>query len=166
MWLGANLAIDSIVQEVTSGLILQQEEFLVQFKEILNSSPTYEQRIILASALRMISKRHLTLVPPVENEHWWKSDASLVSAAAALILIMIENSSARRNSLISWLSSSSGAGSGDSVGIRRATVAALSQVKDDLETVLEKSIAQFGDQLYIKHTPILQQEGMWPLTNS
>lgn len=108
----------------------------------------------------MISKRHLTAVPPIGNEQWWKSDASLVSASAGLISVVLDRNSTRRSSLISWLTSSSGAGSGESVGIRRAAITALSDEKDDLETVLEKSIAQFGDQLYIKHTPILQQEGM------
>jgi len=28
-----------------------------------------------------------------------------------------------------------------------------------LQTVLEKSMRTFGDELYIKHTPILHQEG-------
>lgn len=154
------------MQEVISGLLLQPEELSAQFKELINSSPAYEQRTILAAVLRMISKRHLTANPGVGTDQWWKSDALLVSAAAALILIMTESSSIRRNSLMTWLSSSSGAGSGDPVGIRRAAVSALSQVKDDLETVLEKSIAQFGDQLYIKHTPVLQQEGMCLVKNT
>ncbi len=35
----------------------------------------------------------------------------------------------------------------------------LADDKEAITTVLEKSIGQFGDQLYIKHTPILQQEG-------
>jgi hypothetical protein len=31
---------------------------------------------------------------------------------------------------------------------------------DSLQEVLEKSMQQFGDKLYIKHTPILNQEGI------
>lgn len=58
-----------------------------------------------------------------------------------------------------WLTGSSGAGLGEGVGIRRAAVAVIAQNKDDLVMVLEKSLGQFGDQLYIKHSPMLQQEG-------
>lgn len=58
-----------------------------------------------------------------------------------------------------WLTGSSEAGLGEGVGIRRAAVAVVSQDREDLVTVFEKSLSQFGDQLYIKHSPMLQQEG-------
>ena len=58
-----------------------------------------------------------------------------------------------------WLTSSSAAGVGEEVGIRRAVLAVVAQEKEDICTVVEKSINQFGDQLYIKHSPMLQQEG-------
>lgn len=61
--------------------------------------------------------------------------------------------------LVSWLTSSSGAGLGDGIAIRRAVVVVLSREKTDIETVLDKSLQQFGDQLYIKHTPTIQQDG-------
>jgi telomere length regulation protein len=38
-------------------------------------------------------------------------------------------------------------------------MAVISQDRDDLVAVLEKSLSQFGDQLHIKHSPMLQQEG-------
>lgn len=129
----------------------------------MNSCPSYEQRTILTSTLKTISKRHLTALPSFGDLQWRKADAQLVSACAGLITIVLDKNSSRRSSLVSWLTGSSGAGNGDAVGIRRAAIAALSDQKDDLESVLEKSIAQFGDQLYIKHTPVLQQEGIHPV---
>lgn len=30
---------------------------------------------------------------------------------------------------------------------------------ESIQRIMEKAMEQFGDQLYIKHTPILQQEG-------
>lgn len=151
------------MQDIVSGLVLQQEETVDQFKELLENLPAYEQRTIFSSVLKMISKRYLTAISSAGNEHWWKSDATIVSASAGLIKLVMNRNSNRRSSLVSWLSSSSGAGTGDPVGIRRAAVAALSEEREDLETVLEKSVAQFGDQLYIKHTPVLQQEGTFSL---
>jgi hypothetical protein len=42
----------------------------------------------------------------------------------------------------------------------------LSRDKSDIQAVLEKSLQQFGDQLYIKHTPTLQQDGTVPFDQS
>lgn len=66
----------------------------------------------------------------------------------------------QKEHLISWLTGTSGAGLGDGIAIRRTVVVVLSKDKAAIETVLEKSLQNFGDQLYIKHTPTLQQEGI------
>lgn len=80
---------------------------------------------------------------------------------AALIAQVIANDVPhQKEHLISWLTGTSGAGLGDGIAIRRAAVVVLSKDKAAIETVLEKSLQQFGDQLYIKHTPTLQQEGI------
>ena len=71
---------------------------------------------------------------------------------------------ARKSHIITWLTSSSGAGVGDGISIRRSVIVALAEDKNDIEMVLEKSLKQFGDQLYIKHTPTMQQEGIFLLT--
>jgi telomere length regulation protein len=82
-----------------------------------------------------------------------------VSAVAGLLKEVALNDETRRDMLINWCASSSGAGVGDGVGIRRAVVAALAQDRDAITTVLERSIAQFGDELYIRHSAMLQQDG-------
>ncbi|KAH7269784.1 telomere length regulation protein-domain-containing protein [Fusarium redolens] len=81
-----------------------------------------------------------------------------VSAVAGLLKEVALNDETRRDMLINWCASSSGAGVGDGVGIRRAVVAALAQDRDAITTVLERSIAQFGDELYIRHSAMLQQD--------
>lgn len=78
---------------------------------------------------------------------------------ARLLKELALNDATRREVLINWCASSSGAGLGDGIGIRRAVVAALAQDRDAIIAVLEKSLAQFGDELYIKHSAILQQDG-------
>ncbi|KAM3555388.1 hypothetical protein ARSEF4850_006019 [Beauveria asiatica] len=86
------------------------------------------------------------------------SENRLVSSVAGIINTLIQDDSTRRSFLVSWCTASSGAGLGDSIGIRRAVLAALATDKDTITSVLEKSLTQFGDQLYIKHAAILQQE--------
>lgn len=86
-------------------------------------------------------------------------DYPLVWAAAGVLDIVIGTNQGRRGHLISWLTDATGAGIGESYGIRRAAVAVLSGDKESITSVLEKSLNQFGDQLYTRHSPILQQEG-------
>ncbi|ATY60644.1 Telomere length regulation [Cordyceps militaris] len=86
------------------------------------------------------------------------SDNKTVSSVAGIITMLIKHDPARLSFLVSWCTASSGAGLGDSIGIRRAVLASLATEKDAITSVLEKSLNQFGDQLYIKHAPILQQE--------
>jgi telomere length regulation protein len=77
-----------------------------------------------------------------------------------LIKLVLGNEESRKSHLKTWLTSSSGAGVGDGIAIRRAVVAALAVDNSDIETVLDKSLRLFGDQLYIKHTSTMQQEGI------
>lgn len=116
------------------------------------------------SLFKIISTDYLSLPHITEdNASWWQADTSNISAASALIKLVIANEESRKSQVISWLTSSSGAGIGDGVAIRRAVVVSLSTEKTDVETVLDKSLQQFGDQLYIRHTPTLQQEGMFQI---
>lgn len=101
-----------------------------------------------------LSNRFLDRLQPKDP-----SATSIISAAAGVIDSVIQGDRVRESHLIKWCSSSSGAGVGHGVGIRRAVLAALSKNKENIRTVLEKSVSQFGDELYIKHAAILQQNG-------
>ncbi|OAQ97670.1 hypothetical protein LLEC1_01903, partial [Akanthomyces lecanii] len=86
------------------------------------------------------------------------SEDRTVSSVAGIIKALIKDDPTRKSFLVSWCTASSGAGLGDGIGIRRAVLAALATDNDSITVVLEKSLNQFGDQLYIKHAAILQQE--------
>lgn len=88
-----------------------------------------------------------------------KSGDATVAAVAGVIHSLCKESEHRTNELVSWCTSSSGAGLGHSIGIRRSVLAVLAQNRETLTSVLEKSLAQFGDQLYIRHAAALQQNG-------
>jgi telomere length regulation protein len=110
--------------------------------------------------LKLVSRDYLSsVVTSEDNFRWWQSDADSVSAAAGLITSVLAKDESRKGHLVTWLTSSSGAGVGDGIAIRRAVVAALAKDSNDVETVLDKGLRQFGDQLYIRHTPTIQQEG-------
>lgn len=103
--------------------------------------------------LDYLSKKFLNPLGQLDS-----SASPAVSAVAGIIRAIVQNDEFLVAHLVSWCTASAGAGLGDGVGIRRAVLAVLAE-KDAVTTVLERSLNQFGDQLYIKHTAILQQEG-------
>ena len=141
-------------------LVLGSEEDLKVFQKLLDIIPTYEQKSVLNCALRLLVKRHLSNDPNYGDASWWQGDTARVSAVAAYLSTIINGSAARKDLLLSWLTGLPGAGIGEPISIRRAAIAAVSHSKYDLEAILENSMQQFGDQLYIKHTPSMQQDGM------
>lgn len=138
-----------------SGLLLVEDVDPQQLSSLLGNLSQTEQRKVLFSTLKMLSADHLDKLGNCES-----TDSHIpISAVAGVVNSFVGTSEIRRGHLTEWLAGSSGAGLGESIGIRRAVLAVASQNKDCLVAVLEKTINQFGDQLYIKHSPMLQQEG-------
>jgi telomere length regulation protein len=141
-------------------LLLQRETYPRHFEKLLDGLPSFELRNFIVTSLKLISKEYLSsIITSTDDTRWWQSDASLVSAAAGLVTLILGDDKSRTDHVVAWLTGSSGAGVGDGINIRRAAITALAADKTVIEEVLEKSLHQFGDQLYIKHTTAMQQEG-------
>lgn len=152
---------DNIAKEILGSLLLQKEEHAAKFLKLYGYLPSFEQRNLLYTFLNLLSRDNLSLdITSEDDEKWWQANAVIVSAAAKLITMLIADNESRKDHLISWLTNSSGAGIGEGVAIRRAAIASISKSKKDMENILERSLSQFGDNLYIRHAPTLQQEGM------
>lgn len=148
---------------VLTRLLLAQGADNERFGSLLGNLPRSERRKVLFSVLKTFAEDHLNRLGTCDAE----GSREMVSAVAGAISSIINHDPDRLAYLVEWLTGSSGAGLGDSIGIRRAVVAVVSQDRDSIVSVLEKSIAQFGDQLYVKHSPMLQQEGwFWLQTTS
>ncbi|KAK4044461.1 telomere length regulation protein-domain-containing protein [Parachaetomium inaequale] len=145
---------DGLIKQLVAALVLKPAAKPKRFGVLLGNLPQTEQRKVLYSVLKLFSADRLDRLGRCESEQS-KTPISAVAGALSGILDSVENG---RRHLVEWLTGSSGAGLGEGVGIRRAVMAVVSQDRDDLVRVLEKSLGQFGDQLYIKHSPMLQQE--------
>ncbi len=141
-------------------LLLGSNADRANFENLLNNLQGHDQQTLVIGGVRLVSKRSNFQDINYSDLEWWKADEDLIASASGFLKSLIAGHESRREVLVTWLTGLSGAGVGTSVGIRRATIVALSDSKNDLELILEKGLQQFGDQLYIKHTPILQQEGM------
>lgn len=88
-----------------------------------------------------------------------------IAAAAALIRGMIDDNQPMKDHLISWLSDPNLSAT-EPFALRRAAISALAEEKHDnriivddpMQDIMEKNMKLFGDSLFIKHAPILQQE--------
>jgi telomere length regulation protein len=147
------------VKETLDGLLLLDAIDASLFLDLLGSLPSTEQRNVLYAILKIASKEYFSLETTTEaNSKWWQSDMAAISAVAQLVNLVVDHNDGRKQHLVSWLMAS-GAGIGEGVAIRRATVAVLARDKSTMELMLEKNLQQLGDKLYIRHTPIMQQEG-------
>lgn len=110
---------------------------------------------MLLVILKFLSDTYLSSVDASNTTE----DYPVIWAAAGALRRVIGDDEIRKSHLLGWLTGTPGAGIGEGCGIRRAAIAVLADDRETITTVLEKSMSLFGDQLYIKHTPMLQQEG-------
>ena len=122
---------------------------------LLDGLPQTDQRKLIFSILNLLATKHLTLSGPDTSTE----DSPTVWAAAGALRALIGMSETRKADLIAWLTNISGAGIGEACASRRAALAALAHDKEAILAVLEKTLGLFGDQLYVRHSPMLQQEG-------
>ncbi|KAI0176038.1 telomere length regulation protein-domain-containing protein [Hypoxylon sp. FL1284] len=146
---------ETLISALLEGLLLRDSNSQVAFTKLLDFSPPLEQRKILNMVLKLLSDKYLKSISYDSNA---TSDAPIIGAASGVLRAVTGSDETRKSSLVSWLTSGSGAGIGEGFSIRRAAVAVFFEDKESMATILEKSLSQFGDQLYIKHAPLLQQD--------
>lgn len=129
------------------------------FAYYVNHMKVFEQKKYLNAIISCLAKKFFSsAVESKEDAPIAKS--SIVSAAATLITTFVADNESLREHLVSVLTKSSISAVNDSLLARRSLIAAVTQDEDQLHSLLENSLKLFGDSFYVKHTPILQQEGL------
>lgn len=136
-------------------LLLGADGQEIFFLKIFRLLPHLEQKRVMYAVLKHLAETFLNRLSTANTPE----AAALISAAAGVVDRLVDEDESRKNHLVVWLTGATGAGLGDAVGIRRAVLAALAKDRDTMTTVLEKILQQFGDELYIRHSPALQQDG-------
>ncbi|RYP41667.1 hypothetical protein DL767_000872 [Monosporascus sp. MG133] len=145
---------DNLAKKLFTDLLLGDTNSSSAFTTLFGHFPPLEQRKMLSVILKFLADMWLNVLDTSENTE----DYPIIWAATGALKMVVGDGEVRKGHLVSWLTGNPGAGIGDGCAVRRAAVAVLAEDKEAITTVLEKSISQFGDPLYIKHTPILQQE--------
>ncbi|KAL1877350.1 hypothetical protein VTK73DRAFT_8723 [Phialemonium thermophilum] len=143
--------VDDTVKLLIEEYLLGPDAEPAGIRVLYGKLPDLEQRKVVFATLRYLAGRHLNGLGLCNNP----GDLSVIAGASGLIRTLVGDEVSH---LVAWLSASTGAGLGDGVGIRRAVLAVVSKHKDVVVSVLEDIVGLFGDQLYIRHSPILQQE--------
>lgn len=147
---------DTVITTLVSDLLLSDtEKDDGKFGLLLDKLPAHEQKKILSGILSSIPENRNS---PNSGDAA-AEDASTISAMAGLIKQVVGSSIVMQEQFVAWLVSSPGVGLENGIDIRRAAMAVVADDSKSLIDILEKSLAEFGDQLFIKHTPIMQQEG-------
>ena len=135
----------------------------------------HEQKTLLFSIIRILSEMHLSTDGPTQDLRR-VGQSKAIGGVAALIRAIVEDDQVLQDFLVEWLVGVFA----DAVGYvhiaHRAVTAALSSIAgeylisptifiplnrlpEQATKALQKGLALFGDKIYIKHTPILHQEG-------
>ncbi len=141
-----------LVKLLIDELLLRSDSDPTTFIQVCFRQPATFKRI-MQILLEYLAQKFLNSISAQDAP-----ENKTVSSVAGIINTLTKGDPTRQSFLVSWCTASSGAGLGDSIGIRRAVLAALATDNDAITSVLEKSLSQFGDKLYIKHAAILQQE--------
>lgn len=167
---------DHFVEAVCSSLIYGDDTFLINYRSLIKNMGVQEQKTSLYSLLRILSKHRLSSFTGTLSEDEQQEHTRILRGAAALISFLVKDSNILKDALMSWLTGDSGDGIGQEKAIRRAVIAALSddhgreltwvvkahadrQALARMIALFNKTIELFGDKLFIKHTPMLHQQG-------
>ncbi|KAH7034809.1 telomere length regulation protein [Microdochium trichocladiopsis] len=145
---------DAIPQTLFNCLFLDSAKGRDTFIRLMDSLPTSDQKKWLEIIIKHIAKNNLSTI----DDSATTADYPIIWAAIGAIRILTGTSQGRKAYLVDWLTNTGGVSIGEGCGIRRAVVGALADDRETLSTILERCTSQFGDQLFIKHAPILQQE--------
>lgn len=169
------LGLDNVVEALFSSLLAGDNRNLKLYQQTLEGLRFSEQANVLYSILRIVSNRLRNLDRTQSATSQPDSNLKVLQGVAALISDLTTDSEALSGHLSEWLISSKAACVDHGILLFRAVIAALARnqskvavflpvnpclyVTDHLKRVFERALAVFGDNLHIKHTPILQQEG-------
>ncbi|KAF1912311.1 telomere length regulation protein-domain-containing protein, partial [Ampelomyces quisqualis] len=148
---------DCVVGSLTAALLDTDSARLLA--NIMPRMKPFEQRKYLDAITTLAIKQYLS-ADAVQHDDTPIPTSKTVSAVASLLELMTHDNEGLKDHFVSILTRSTVPGLDDSLAARRSIVAALAQDEDKLQTLLENCVKIFGDSVYVKHTPVVQQESL------
>lgn len=127
---------------------------VAKLQSLVRSLAAHEQRGFLLSTISLVSSRYLKNPTSKQtlNNH---EDRKIVSVAAALLQTVVATDEETMVEYLSeWLLKA------PSVPTTLYRAVTTTMPAEEREKILEQIWSKFADQIFVKHTPILQQEGI------
>ncbi|TID17367.1 Telomere length regulation protein [Venturia nashicola] len=132
---------DIFVDELLFALVLEEKDFMPKLKKLVQSLHAYEQKSFLRSVLRSVSKISPKIAGFAAVLHSFLSHNEILLGYLVELVTNLESSPLIGTDLV-----------------RRIVLACIATDEDRMSVVMEKSMEQFGDQMFVKHAPMVQQE--------
>ncbi|KAL8903936.1 MAG: hypothetical protein Q9171_007230, partial [Xanthocarpia ochracea] len=146
--------IDHTIEAICDGMISEKGN-LSKYICFVKLTRFSTKKVVVYSVLRNLAR---ILLSPSSDHIASDADSNTrIGGTAAMLDKLSREDEDITKLLIEWLS---GDGIVQDLRIRRAVIAALAEDSDDVKANLSDILRLFGDKLYIKHTPVLLQEGM------
>ncbi|KAF1944138.1 hypothetical protein EJ02DRAFT_452746 [Clathrospora elynae] len=139
--------------------VLLDNGCIERLADLISCMKTFEQRKYMNAIIAFVVKQYFSTDIVSKNDASIASSKS-ISGAAGLIYTLARDNDVLKDHLVSSLTRSAIPALDDSLSARRSVIAALTKDDEKLHTLLESSIKLFGDSVYVKHTPVLQQEAL------
>ena len=166
---------DQFVEHAFSSLLKGDPSRLRSYNRLLGQLTMNEQGAIIFSLLRIFWSRLPSFDADILDTNEETPAKKIAAGATALILKLIKGYNQCSTLLVDWLNGTAAISANRGIYMIRVVIAALAQDQGTLPELLsdqsdqmlaslreliEKSLSLFSDTLYIKHTPIIQQEGL------
>ncbi|KAJ9668907.1 telomere binding protein [Coniosporium apollinis] len=145
-----------IIEEIHVNLLFTRPSLLRDLRNVIEKLRTSDQQRFLQATLSMLDSKFLQTDRGDEDESPTQPSKA-IGGSAALLRDFASDNGRLQDALVEWLTDDR---SGGSTKLRRAALAALQTDEDRMQRVMERNMQQFGDPLFIKHTPIVQQEAI------
>lgn len=154
-----------VVEEIHARITFVSTDADPLLQSLLQNLQVHEQRQILDQTFNVLSKQCLHLTTPQDFDDALNETPSTIAATSATIVRLVGDSEAMRAHLDTWLFDPT-LNASESFSLRRAAVSAFvhaskgstNMLEDPIQDLMEKTMTRFGDNLFVKHSPILQQE--------
>jgi len=130
---------------------------LTEFLAAVRKMPTFTQRRYLDHTLRWLASIESRAQEPFPT---LPGQAAEAAAIAALVQSITNDNEALKQHLTSVLSDPAQASSLSPLAMRASIASLAANCPDDFDSLVEKALKVFGDQMFVRHSPIMQQESI------
>ncbi|KAE9974402.1 hypothetical protein BLS_003141 [Venturia inaequalis] len=149
---------DVLVDELLLTLVLEEKDSMPKLKKLVQSLHTYEQRSFLKSVLWSVSKMSEAAIDQLWNSTSLEETSPEIAGFAALLHSTTSDNEILLDFLVELLMKLESSPLIGSDILQRVVLACIANDEDRISSVMEKSMEQFGDQMFVKHAPMVQQE--------